>query len=58
MEFGDRFHKTAIGAMPASGEIESDGVMDVWDRGEIPGATGQRTRLEITEVVRKVGDDR
>jgi hypothetical protein len=35
---------------------EDEGVVEVWDRGEVPGATGQRTRFECVEVAGSVGD--
>ena len=36
---------------------ESDGVVEVWDRGDVPGEAGQRTRLESAKIVGKMGDD-
>ena len=36
---------------------ESKGMMEVWDRDDVPGAASQRTRLESAEVMDKVGDD-
>lgn len=35
---------------------EDEGVVEVWDRGEVPGAAGQRTRFECVEVAGSVGD--
>ena len=32
-------------------------MVDVWDRGGVPGAASQRTRLESVEIAGDVGDD-
>ena len=36
---------------------ESDSMVEVWDRGDVPGVTSQRTRLESVEVVDEMVDD-
>jgi len=36
---------------------ESENMMEVWDRGDIPGAASQRTSFESAEVTDEVGDD-
>jgi hypothetical protein len=37
--------------------LESKGVVEVRDRGDVPGAASQRRRLESVEVAGDVGDD-
>jgi len=36
---------------------ESEGMVEMWDRNDVPGAAGQRTRLKRVEVVGEVDDD-
>ena len=45
--------------MSEAGSVISkgDGVVEVWDRGDIPGVASQRIRLESARVVDEMGDD-
>lgn len=36
---------------------EGDGMVEVWDRDEVPGIASQRTRLESATVEDEMGDD-
>lgn len=55
MHFGQRLQLVMSGVKHFI--LESEGMVDVWDRDDVPGTTSQRAFLEGVEIVGKVGDD-
>ena len=54
MQLGQRLW---LGEDIRSFQPKSEGMIEEWDGGGVPGATGQRARFESLEIVSEVGDD-